>query len=43
MEDMRGAGQQIGGPPPLSKRDVQTFANALDRWLAKTKDGKREM
>lgn len=37
MEEMRSAGQASGGPPPLDARDKQTFANALDRLLAKIK------
>lgn len=35
MEEMRSSGQVSGGPPPLSKRDRQVFANALDRLLSK--------
>ncbi len=35
METMRGSGIQIGGPPPISKRDRMTFANALDRFITK--------
>ena len=35
METMRSSGIQSGGPAPLSKSDVQTFANKLDRWLTK--------
>ncbi len=34
MEELRGAGIQTGGPPPLDARDRQRFAAALDRWLA---------
>jgi len=34
MEELRGAGEVTGGPPPLSQADRQTFANALDRLLA---------
>ncbi len=34
MDEMRGAGEVTGGPPPLSQADRQTFANALDRFLA---------
>lgn len=30
---LREAGQEIGGPPPYSKKDRQKFASALDRWL----------
>ncbi|MCP1727275.1 uncharacterized protein YaiI (UPF0178 family) [Natronospira proteinivora] len=35
METMRSSGIQSGGPPPLSKADRQTFANHLDRYLAR--------
>ncbi len=35
MDGLRGAGIDTGGPPALHARDVQAFANALDRWLAK--------
>lgn len=36
METMRSSAIQVGGgPPPLSQRDRQEFANALDRYLAK--------
>jgi len=35
MEEMRGAGQNTGGPPPLNHSDRQRFANALDSFLAK--------
>ncbi len=35
MEELRSNGQITGGPPPLNQRDRQTFANALDRLLAK--------
>lgn len=34
MDELRGAGVNTGGPPALHPRDVQSFANALDRWLA---------
>lgn len=37
METMRASGVQSGGPAPFSKQDVQSFANQLDRWLAKNK------
>lgn len=33
MEELRGAGVQLGGPATLDQRDRQRFANALDRWL----------
>lgn len=35
MEEMRSSGIQTGGPAPLGPRDVQAFANSLDRWLAR--------
>lgn len=35
METMRASGVQTGGPPALHSRDVQAFANQLDRWLAR--------
>lgn len=35
MEEMRNAGLATGGPSPLSQRDRQAFANALDRLLSK--------
>lgn len=33
MEELRAAGMQTGGPQPFSQKDVQQFANALDRTL----------
>ncbi len=35
MESLRSSGVQTGGPPPLNQTDRQTFANHLDRFLAK--------
>jgi uncharacterized protein YaiI (UPF0178 family) len=35
MDELRGGGMLAGGPKPLDARDRQTFANALDRWVAK--------
>lgn len=35
LEEMRGTGEQISGPPPYSNTDRQTFANSLDQFLAK--------
>jgi uncharacterized protein YaiI (UPF0178 family) len=37
LETMRSSGVQTGGPKPLGPREVQDFANVLDRWLAKNK------
>ena len=36
METMRASGVQSGGPKPLAPRDIQDFANVLDRWLARS-------
>ena len=35
MATLRDAGSLSGGPPPLGNVERQTFANALDRFLAK--------
>ena len=36
MDVMRGSGvQQSGGPPPMSAKDRQQFANHLDRYVSK--------
>jgi uncharacterized protein YaiI (UPF0178 family) len=35
MEQFRAAGIQTSGPRPQSQKDVQTFANTLDRTLTK--------
>lgn len=35
MDTMRSSGEHTGGPAPLSQRDRQQFANALDRYLAR--------
>ena len=34
-EELRNAGLSTGGPPPFSPKDIQQFANALDRWIQK--------
>lgn len=34
MEELRGSGVDTGGPAAFGQRDRQSFANALDRWLA---------
>jgi uncharacterized protein YaiI (UPF0178 family) len=36
MTELRDTGRIGGGPPALNARDRQSFANALDRWLART-------
>lgn len=35
MEQFRAAGMETKGPKPLSQKDVQAFANSLDRWLVR--------
>ena len=35
MDTMRSSGEHTGGPPPLSQSDRKTFADNLDRILAK--------
>jgi uncharacterized protein len=35
MDSLRSSGVNTGGPPPLNQSDRQTFANHLDRFLAK--------
>ena len=35
-ETLRGSGAITGGPPTLSAKDVQRFANALDKYLAQS-------
>ena len=35
MDQLRSSGAVTGGPDAFNKVDQQTFANALDRWLAK--------
>ncbi len=35
LDELRGSGVITGGPPALDKKDVQTFANALDRFLTR--------
>ena len=35
LDELRGSGMITGGPPTLDKKDVQEFANALDRLLTR--------
>ncbi len=37
VDQMRGAGQTMGGPSNFTACNRQAFANQLDRWLAKLK------
>lgn len=41
MEEFRSAGVETKGPRPLNSKDVQAFANSLDRWLVRRLRGKR--
>ena len=43
MDELRGSGADIGGPPPLGQAERQLFANALDRFLLKAgRAGRRQ-
>ena len=33
LDELRGGGHVGGGPPNFSPKDLQAFANQLDRWL----------
>ena len=33
MDQLRGSGMDLGGPPPFNDRDKQAFANQLDKLL----------
>jgi uncharacterized protein YaiI (UPF0178 family) len=35
MDELRSSGVETGGPPALSRSDLQAFANSLDRFLAR--------
>lgn len=35
LDELRGSGVNTGGPPALSQRERQLFANRLDTWLAR--------
>jgi uncharacterized protein len=35
MDGLRSSGVETGGPPSISQRDHQAFANQLDRFLSK--------
>jgi uncharacterized protein YaiI (UPF0178 family) len=35
MEELRNNGVMTGGPPILTTKDKQLFANKLDAWIAK--------
>ena len=35
MDQLRASGMDTGGPPPFNNKDVQSFANSLDKLLGK--------
>jgi uncharacterized protein YaiI (UPF0178 family) len=37
MDELRGSGVNTGGPPSISQRDRQSFANELDRFIIRSK------
>lgn len=37
VDQMRGAGQILGGPSNISANERQAFANQLDRWLTRAR------
>lgn len=37
LDTMRASGVHAGGPPALDQRDRQAFANALDRFIARSR------
>ncbi len=41
MDELRGSGVSTGGPPVISQRDRQSFANELDRFLTRSKQKSR--
>ena len=41
MDELRASGIQTGGPPAISQRDRQTFANELDRFLTRYRQKSR--
>ncbi|MEM1380625.1 MAG: YaiI/YqxD family protein [Pseudomonadota bacterium] len=40
MADLRGGGDQVGGPPPFTKQDRSRFLSALDTALVKLRQSK---
>ncbi len=38
MDTLRSSGVQTGGPPPLSQKDRQLFAQELDKWFNQRKN-----
>jgi uncharacterized protein YaiI (UPF0178 family) len=42
LDELRGTGMVTGGPPALDRKDVQNFANGLDRFLTRALPRKSE-
>jgi uncharacterized protein len=40
MDELRSAGVDTGGPAAFHPRDKQAFANQLDRWLTRRRQGR---
>ncbi len=43
MEHLRSAGMETSGPAPICQKDVQTFANSLDRTLTRKLKNRRQV
>src|SRR2546427_9897901 len=39
MQELRSGGEQLGGPAPFRQSDRQLFANQLDQFLTRRRDG----
>ena len=42
MEQFRSAGMETKGPKPLGKKDLQNFANALDRTITRSQKAAKQ-
>jgi uncharacterized protein YaiI (UPF0178 family) len=42
MDQLRGSGMETSGPKPLDQKDVQAFANQLDRTLTRLRKKRKE-
>ena len=43
MDQLRAAGMETSGPKPLDQKDVQAFANQLDRTLTRLRKRRKEI
>jgi uncharacterized protein YaiI (UPF0178 family) len=39
MQELRSGGELLGGPAPFRQSDRQLFANQLDQFLTRRRDG----